>query len=247
MRPAPTRATASRPALLAAAAGRGALAGLVGVAAMTAGELLEQALTHRPDSFVPGRTLRTLLGRPTGDGEQPVLWNHAMHWGTGAAVGSIAGVWAALGLRGLRAQAAHTAVRLAFDQTVENATGAGAPPYTWPRSEQVVDVLHKAVYSLVTGRVAERVLPGAASAGDLRRTGPSARGSSALVAGQASRTPQRFGHRPPSRRSSRGSSQRVIRVRSRVPRSKPEPAWTAIATPTCRPSDSVTTASCRTR
>ena len=54
---------------------------------------------------------------------------------------------------------AHTAVRLAFDQTVENATGAGAPPHTWPPAEQAVDVLHKAVYSLVTGAVAERLVP----------------------------------------------------------------------------------------
>lgn len=149
----------SRPAVLIAAAGRGALAGLVGVAAMTVGEKVEQAVTARPNSFVPARALRTLVGRPTGDDEQPVLWNHAMHWGTGAVVGSLAGVWAALGLRGLRAQLAHTAVRLAFDQTVENATGAGAPPHTWPASEQLVDVLHKAVYSLVTGKVAERLVP----------------------------------------------------------------------------------------
>ena len=152
-------ATPSRAAVLAGAAGRGALAGLVGAAAMTAGEKLEQAVTHRPSSFVPGRALRTLLGRPTGDDVVPVVWNHAMHWGTGAVVGSLAGVWAALGLRGPRAHLAHTAVRLAFDQTVENASGAGAPPHTWPVSEQVVDVLHKAVYCLVTGKVAERWVP----------------------------------------------------------------------------------------
>ncbi|CAA9296458.1 MAG: hypothetical protein AVDCRST_MAG48-981 [uncultured Friedmanniella sp.] len=152
-------ATPSRAAALAGAAGRGALAGLAGVAAMTAGEKLEQAITHRPSSYVPGRALRALLGRPIADDVQPVLWNHAMHWGTGAVVGSLAGVWAALGLRGPRAHLAHTAVRLAFDQTVENATGAGAPPHTWPVTEQVVDVLHKAVYCLVTGKVAEHLVP----------------------------------------------------------------------------------------
>jgi hypothetical protein len=151
--------SSSRTAVLAGAAGRGALAGLVGVAAMTAGEKLEQALTHRPSSYVPGRALRTLLGRPTRDDVTPVGWNHAMHWGTGAVVGSLAGIWAALGLRGPRAHVAHTAVRLAFDQTVENATGAGAPPHTWPVAEQVVDVVHKAVYSLVTGTVAEHLVP----------------------------------------------------------------------------------------
>ena len=157
MRPALSRP--SRPALLASAAAHGALAGLVGTAAMTLGEKVEQLVTSRPNSFVPGRALLTALGRPTGDDEQPMVWNHLMHWGTGAAVGSLAGVWAALGLRGPRAQVAHTAVRLAFDQTVENATGVGAPPHTWPVAEQVVDVMHKAVYSLVTGKVAEHLVP----------------------------------------------------------------------------------------
>ena len=151
--------TPSRPVLLGSAAARGALAGLVGVAAMTAGEKVEQALTHRPNSYVPGRALRTLLGRPAPEHQQPLLWNHAMHWGTGALVGSLAGIWAVLGLRGPRARVAHTAVRLAFDQTVENATGVGAPPHTWPVSEQVFDVVHKAVYSTVTGLVAERLVP----------------------------------------------------------------------------------------
>jgi hypothetical protein len=84
-----------------------------------------------------------------------------MHWGTGAVLGALRGVWAEVGLRGPRAHLAHTVVRLATDQTLENATGAGAPPHTWPVSEQIVDVLHKAVYSFATGVAAERlVVPG---------------------------------------------------------------------------------------
>ena len=128
---------------------------------MTAVEKVEQRMTHRPDSFVPARALLTLLGRHPGDGDKPVVWNHAMHWSTGALLGALGGVWAAIGLRGPRAHLAHTAVRLAFDQTVENATGVGAPPRTWPFSEQAVDVGHKAVYSFATCLVAERlVAPG---------------------------------------------------------------------------------------
>ena len=42
------------------AAVRGAVAGLVGVAVMTAGEKVEQAVTGRPNSYVPGRTLTAL-------------------------------------------------------------------------------------------------------------------------------------------------------------------------------------------
>ena len=143
---------------LAAAAAKGAAAGLVGVAAMTMGEKLEQSITRRPDSFVPGRALLTLSGRQPDDRAKPVRWNHAMHWATGACLGALRGVWAVTGMRGRRADVAHTAVRLAFDQTMENATGVGAPPHTWPRSEQLVDVTHKAVYSLATGVVADRLV-----------------------------------------------------------------------------------------
>jgi hypothetical protein len=140
------------------AAGRGVLAGLAGVAVMTAAEKLEQSFTHRPNSYVPARTLLTLLGRHPSDDDRPAGWNHAMHWGTGAALGALRGVWAAIGLRGPQAHVAHTVVRLATDQTLENATGVGAPPRTWPRDERVVDLLHKAIYSVVTGVVAERIV-----------------------------------------------------------------------------------------
>ncbi len=142
--------------MLRRAAGRGALAGLAGVAVMTAGEKGEQAVTRRPDSYVPARALLTLLGRRPGKDDRPLLWNWAMHYGTGALLGALRGVWSAVGLRGARAHLAHTATRLSFDQTVENATGVGAPPRTWPPGEEAVDVAHKAVYSLVTGLLAER-------------------------------------------------------------------------------------------
>jgi hypothetical protein len=149
----------SRRRALGRAAMVGSVAGLVGVAAMTAGEKVEQALTKRPDSFVPARALLTLLGRHPGDADRPPGWNHAMHWSTGALLGALRGVWSATGLRGPLASTWHTAVRLAFDQTVENVTGVGAPPPTWPRQEKLVDVLHKTVYSVVTGAVADRWIP----------------------------------------------------------------------------------------
>ncbi len=148
-----------RPRALLSAAARGAVSGLAGVAVMTVAEKAEQAVTRRPNSYVPGRTLLTLLGRHPDDSERPLVANHAMHWSTGAVLGALRGAWAAVGRRGPRAHLAHTAVRLSFDQTMENATGVGAPPRTWPVREQVWDLAHKAVYSLVTGLVAERLVP----------------------------------------------------------------------------------------
>jgi hypothetical protein len=149
---------AARGRTLLLAALKGAASGLAGAAVMTAGELAEQALTKRPDSFVPARALKALMGRRPSDAPQPPAWNHAMHWGTGALLGSLRGVWSAVGMRGASPTVLFGAVRFAFDQTVENVTGVGAPPTTWPRRELAVDLLHKGVYAVVTGLVADAVI-----------------------------------------------------------------------------------------
>jgi hypothetical protein len=86
------------------------------------------------------------------------VWNHAMHRGTGALLGALRGVWSVTGMRGPQATAMHTMTRPVFDRTVENATGVGAPPQTWPARERIVDVVHKAVYSATTGLVADRLI-----------------------------------------------------------------------------------------
>ena len=140
------------------AAGAGAAAGLFGAGVMVVGEKLEQAITRRPNSYVPARALLSLLGQRPSDTAQPPVWNHVMHWGTGAVVGTLRGVWAVTGIRGPQANAWHTVVRLAIDQTIENATGVGAPPATWPATEKIVDMGHKAVYSAVTGMLADRMI-----------------------------------------------------------------------------------------
>lgn len=132
------------------------MAGTLGVLAMTLAEKAEQRMTHRADSYVPARALRTIVLGGASETGQPPGWNHAMHWMTGMLLGSLRGVWSTTGIRGTQASATHTVVRLAFDQTVENATGVGAPPLTWPRSERVVDFVHKGIYSFVTGAVSDR-------------------------------------------------------------------------------------------
>jgi hypothetical protein len=46
----------------------------------------------------------------------------------------------------------HASLRPATDPTLEDASGVGAPPWTWSRRDQLVDVGHKTSYSLVTER-----------------------------------------------------------------------------------------------
>jgi hypothetical protein len=140
---------------LISAAGRGMAAGLAGVLVMTLGEKVEQRFTRRPNSYVPARALQTMARRQPSQNATHVGWNHAMHWGTGVLLGALRGVWSATGIRGSQATATHTVLRLAFDQTVENVTGVGAPPASWPRRERALDLVHKGLYSLVTGLVAD--------------------------------------------------------------------------------------------
>lgn len=122
---------------------------------MTLGEKIEQAVTGRPDSHVPARVLQRLTGLSEGSREQPRATNWAMHYGQAALLGVLRSIMAQAGLRGPVASAKFAVVRLTNDQILENATGVGAPPPTWPRRELVVDVLHKAVYAFTTGAVAD--------------------------------------------------------------------------------------------
>ncbi|WP_433260347.1 hypothetical protein ACQPZF_23885 [Actinosynnema sp. CS-041913] len=134
---------------------QGLVSGAAGVAVMTLGEKVEQRLTGRPDSYVPARVLQRLTGMKERPGRQPLAVNWAMHFGQGIVLGVLRSVMAHAGLRGPSASAKFAVVRLTNDQILENATGVGAPPSTWPRAELAVDLLHKAVYAFATGAVAD--------------------------------------------------------------------------------------------
>ena len=163
---------------------QGVVAGLTGTVVMTVGEKVEQRMTGRPDSHVPARVLERLLGTAEQPGRQPLPVNWAMHFGQGALIGVLRSVMANVGLRGPVASAMFTVVRLTNDQILENATGVGAPPPTWPRPELAVDLLHKAVYGLATGAVADAL---AARTGRESGVGPLPRRGSGAVTGSPGR------------------------------------------------------------
>ena len=77
-----------------------------------------------------------------------------MHWGQGILLGALRALMAQRGVRGPIGSFLFMNLRLLNDQLLENATGVGAPPWTWPVDEQVIDLLHKAVYAFTTGLVA---------------------------------------------------------------------------------------------
>ena len=148
----------------------GLLAGAAGVAAMTLAEKVEQSFTGRPNSYVPAHTLERLLGLPARPDRDRLGLNWAMHWGQGIVLGAVRAWMAKRGFGGPFGSFLFLNLRLFNDQSLENATGVGAPPWTWPWDEQAVDVAHKAVYAFVTGAVADRLV-GDPRAGDRRKGG----------------------------------------------------------------------------
>jgi hypothetical protein len=147
---------------------KGAAGGLAGAGVMTLAEKAEQALTGRPNSYVPGRTLAHLLRLPRPDQDR-VGRNWAMHYGTGAVAGMLRAGLAAANLRGPGGSLMFTWLRLSLDQTLENATGVGAPPWTWPRRELVTDVGEKAVYAFATGAIVDALVAPAKGSSARRR------------------------------------------------------------------------------
>lgn len=142
------------------AAVRGLVAGIVGVAAMTVAEKVEQVFTHRPNSFVPAHTLERLLRLPQKPAEERLWLNWTMHWGQGIILGVVRSLMAERGVRGPVGSFLFMNIRLLNDQSLENATGVGAPPWTWPIDEQVIDLLHKGIYAFATGAIADRIIAG---------------------------------------------------------------------------------------
>jgi hypothetical protein len=128
----------------------GLLAGAVGGIAMTIFQKIEQSVTGRPDSYVPGHTLERMLGQEEKPDEERVGHNHAMHWGQGLLAGAACGLMADRGIRGPFAWLMLWGTRLTLDQTLENAMGVGAPPWTWPLNEQIIDLTHKAIFAATT-------------------------------------------------------------------------------------------------
>ena len=147
----------------------GLLAGAAGVAAMTVAEKLEQTVTKRPDSFVPAHTLERLLMQPRKPDNERVGMNWVMHWGQGILLGAVRGWMAEAGVRGPVGSFLHLNLRLLNDQSLENLTGVGAPPWTWPVDEQAIDLVGKGVYAFVTGAVADRLIPGPAGKPEPRK------------------------------------------------------------------------------
>ena len=88
------------------------------------------------------------------------LLNNAHHYSMGMLAGPVRAIMRYYRVIGPFAVFVHTGIRIMFDQIAETSVGVSALPWTWPINEQVIDVLHKGVYAVVTGYICDRLVRG---------------------------------------------------------------------------------------
>ena len=127
---------------------------------LTVTNQIEQFFTHRPSSYVPGRTIATHLGLPDAFGRHSDMFNYIHHFGMAILAGPVRACMSYYGVIGPVASFVHTGIRMMMDQLIENTAGTSALPWTWPINEQVIDIVHKGTYALVTGYICDRMVRG---------------------------------------------------------------------------------------
>jgi len=136
---------------------KGAVAGAIGTAAMTASQAAEMSITGRPASMVPGRVASKLLRlSPDGDEEMARI-SLGMHWAHGMTQGMVRSLLGRTGLEGTAAAAAHFALMWTSDAALYKVLGISPWPWEWSAGELAPDVGHKALYALATSAAYDRL------------------------------------------------------------------------------------------
>lgn len=126
---------------------------------MTLSNKIEQFFTNRPNSYVPGHTTAYHFGIENRDRHPDVL-NHIHHWGLGMITGPIRATMSYYGIIGPYASFMFLAFRILCDEVLENTAGTSSAPWTWPINEQVIDLVHKAVFAFLGGYICDRMVRG---------------------------------------------------------------------------------------
>ncbi len=136
---------------VAAAVGKGLLAGAVGTAAMTLSSTAEMKLRGREASDAPAQAASKVLGiEPVGDA-QTQRFSNLVHWSYGTAWGSVRGLLAMLGLSGAPATAAHMGAVWGAELAMLPALDVAPPVTQWGVKEAAIDAGHHLVYAVATG------------------------------------------------------------------------------------------------
>ncbi len=136
---------------VAAAIGKGLVAGAVGTAAMTLSSTLEMKARHREASSAPADAASKVLGvHPEGD-KAKARFSTGVHWAYGTSWGAVRGLLSAVGLPGPAATIAHFGLVWGSETQMLPKLDVAPPITEWGSTEVAIDVGHHAVYALATG------------------------------------------------------------------------------------------------
>jgi len=137
---------------LAAAIGKGLLAGFAGTAAMTVSSTLEAKLRGRAPSDAPARATAKVLGiKAFEDDLAKARFSDLSHWGYGTGWGVVRGLLGATGMAPRAATAAHGAAIYGAAQVTLPALEIAPPVIFWAKEEIAIDAFHHLVYATATG------------------------------------------------------------------------------------------------
>jgi hypothetical protein len=136
---------------VAAAVGKGLFAGAAGTVAMTVSSTVEMKLRDRDASSAPAQAAAKVLGVQPVDERAQARFSNIVHWGYGTAWGGVRGLFAAAGLSGTAATAAHLAAVWASEQVMLPALDVAPPLTEWGAEEVAIDAFHHLVYAAATG------------------------------------------------------------------------------------------------
>jgi len=140
-----------------AALPRGAVAGLVGAAAMSVSTNLEMRLRNRPPSYAPAKALGRMLGIDANSDQSRKLLGLLGHVATAVSLGTVRGLLDRAGLGPGSGGFALFVLAMAPEVIAVPALGAADPPWRWSRTEVALSVLHHAVFAAGTTGTYERL------------------------------------------------------------------------------------------
>lgn len=135
---------------VAAAIGKGLVAGAVGTAAMTLSSTLEMKGRDREGSSAPADAAAKVLGVKPEDDKAKERFSNGVHWLYGTSWGAVRGLLAVAGLNGPAGTLAHFALVWGSETQMLPRLEVASPITEWGGTEVAVDVGHHAVYAIAT-------------------------------------------------------------------------------------------------
>lgn len=143
---------------IAAAIGKGIIAGIAGTAAITLSQMIEMKITGRKPSDGPAKIGGKVLGVRPKDQQTKRRFNNLMHWGYGSSWGVFLAACEIAGVNPTLSSFAHFTALWGTALTMLPMNNLSEPITEWEPKDIAVDMMHHAVYTIAAGLVFHQLL-----------------------------------------------------------------------------------------